>query len=31
MYFGNYRLQRMWLDKYLKRPSSEHPLTVKLF
>ena len=27
MYFGNYRLQKTWLGKYLKSPISEDPLT----
>ena len=27
MCFGNYRLQRTWLDKYLKGPIWEDPFT----
>ena len=27
MYFRNYRLQKTWLDKCLKCPVSEDPLT----
>ena len=26
MYFGNYGLQKTWLDKYLKSPNSEDSL-----
>ena len=27
MYFRNYRLRKMWFDKCLKSPISEHPFT----
>ena len=30
MYFGNLRLQKAWLDKYLKSPVSEHRPTVDM-
>ena len=29
MYFGNYEVRNMWLEKCLKSPASEHPSTVK--
>ena len=30
MYFGNYGLQKTWLDKYLKSPISEHRSRVNM-
>ena len=30
MYFQNYELRKKWLDKYLKRPVSEHRSTVNM-
>ena len=29
-FFRNYRLPKMWLDKYLKSPVSEHPSTINM-
>ena len=30
MYLQNSRVRKMWLDKYLKSPISEHPWTINM-